>query len=82
LTQRIGVPILLGMKTVDAITRFGTQGKLAAALGIVQSSVAEWGDYPPRLRQLQIAALTAGALQAEPGILPAASATVDQSQAA
>lgn len=68
------------MKTSDAIKHFGTQQKLASALGIFQSSVAEWGEYPPRLRQLQIAALTAGQLQAEPGILPAA--PVSQAQAA
>lgn len=58
------------MKTSDAIKHFGTQQKLASALGLSQSSVAEWGEYPPRLRQLQIAALTGGALAAEPGILP------------
>jgi hypothetical protein len=70
------------MKTSDAIKHFRTQQKLATALGLAQSSVAEWGEYPPRLRQLQIAALTAGALEAEPGILPTASANVDQAQAA
>jgi hypothetical protein len=70
------------MKTSDAIKHFGTQQKLATALGLSQSSVAEWGEYPPRLRQLQIAALTGGRLQAEPGILPTASAHVDQVQAA
>ena len=62
----------MGMKTSDAIKHFGTQQKLAAALGIVQSSVAEWGEYPPSLRQLQIAALTGGKLKAERGILPTA----------
>ena len=44
----------------------GTQSQLAAALGITQGSVALWGTYPPPLRQLQIEAITAGALRAEP----------------
>ena len=70
------------MKTSDAIKHFGTQQKLANALGIFQSSVAEWGEYPPRLRQLQIAALTGGHLQAEPGILPVAPMPADEAQAA
>jgi DNA-binding transcriptional regulator YdaS (Cro superfamily) len=43
----------------------GTQQALAKALGITQGSVSLWGDYPPPLRQLQIEALTAGALRAE-----------------
>ena len=44
----------------------GTQSSLAAALGITQGSVALWGQMPPPLRQLQIEALTAGALRAGP----------------
>jgi hypothetical protein len=43
----------------------GTQAKLAAALGIYQGSVALWKTIPP-LRQLQIEALTNGALRAGP----------------
>ena len=70
------------MKTSDAIKHFRTQQKLATALGLSKSSVAEWGEYPPRLRQLQIAAITGGALEAEAGILPTAVARADQAQAA
>ncbi len=44
----------------------GTQETLAQKLGITQGSVSLWGEYPPALRQLQIEALTGGALRAEP----------------
>ena len=50
----------------QAVTHFGTQQKLAQALGILQGSDGGWGTYPPALRQLQIEALTQGALKAEP----------------
>lgn len=49
----------------EAITWAGTQVKLGAALGVSQGTVAGWGEYPPALRQLQIEALSAGALRAE-----------------
>jgi len=52
-----------------AIKHFGSQAKLAAALGMTQGSVSLWGDYPPPVRQLQLEALTAGALKAEPECL-------------
>jgi len=51
----------------------GTQHALAARLGIKQPSVANWGDYPPALRQFQIERLSGGALKAEPGCYGAAS---------
>lgn len=51
----------------DAIRALGgTQAALAEKLGIYQGSVSLWGEFPPPLRQLQIEALTAGALRAEP----------------
>jgi hypothetical protein len=50
----------------QAIAFFGTQVLLAKALGMSQGSVSLWGEYPPELRQLQIEALTDGALLAEP----------------
>ena len=43
----------------------GTQAKLAEALGMKQASVSLWDSVPP-LRQLQIEALTGGALRAGP----------------
>lgn len=58
------------MTTQEAINYYGgTQQKLAAALGITQASVSEWGEYPPNLRQLQLERLSKGKLRAEPGIL-------------
>jgi transcriptional repressor of cell division inhibition gene dicB len=54
------------MTKEDAIKFFGTQAKLAEAIGMSQGSVSLWGSSPPPLRQLQIEALTAGALKAGP----------------
>lgn len=62
------------MKTQDAISHFGTQTALAKALGITQPTVAEWGEYPPPLRQLQIQQVTVGKLQAEPNVFATKSA--------
>ena len=58
------------MKTHDAIKFFRTQTELAKALSTGQSTVASWGEFPPALRQLQLEALTGGALKAEKNILP------------
>lgn len=52
-----------------AIKHYGTQDKLAKALGMSQASVSEWGEYPPALRQLQLQQITKGKLKAEPGLL-------------
>lgn len=54
------------MKTSDVIEFYGSQRKVAEALGLRQPSVANWEEFPPALRQLQLEALTAGALRAEP----------------
>lgn len=55
-----------GMRTREAIEHFGTQGEVAKALGMKQSSVAEWGEYPPALRQIHLQTVTRGKLRAEP----------------
>jgi transcriptional repressor of cell division inhibition gene dicB len=57
------------MTTEQAILHYGTQTRLASALGIKQGSVSGWGEYPPALRQLQLQRITNGKLKAEPGIL-------------
>ena len=58
------------MKTDEAIKHYGTQEKLAAALGIAQSTISgSWGVYPPDRRQLQIERKTAGVLKAEAGVM-------------
>jgi transcriptional repressor of cell division inhibition gene dicB len=56
------------MTTSDAVKHYGTQTKLAKALGIEQGSVSGWGEFPPPLRQLQIERLSKGKLRAEPNI--------------
>jgi transcriptional repressor of cell division inhibition gene dicB len=57
------------MTTDEAVKHYGTQTKLAAALGIRQPTISGWGDFPPPLRQLQLQQLTKGKLKAEPGLL-------------
>lgn len=57
------------MTTAEAVKHYGTQTKLAEALGIKQGSVAGWGEHPPALRQLQLQRITNGKLKAERGIL-------------
>jgi DNA-binding transcriptional regulator YdaS (Cro superfamily) len=54
------------MRTDEAITYFGSQVKLAKALAMAQPSIAQWGDFPPAIRQVQIERLTNGGLKAEP----------------
>lgn len=53
--------------TTDEAIRWGggTQKALARKLGIAQPSVCNWGDRPPRFRQLQIERLSAGYLRAD-----------------
>ena len=58
------------MKTEHVIKFFGgTQTATAKALGLNQSSISEWGEYPPEARQLAIERISRGALKAEPGCL-------------
>lgn len=57
------------MKTIEVTKHFGTQTLAGAAMGIHQSNLSDWGEFPPDRRQLQIERLTLGALKAEPGCL-------------
>jgi hypothetical protein len=57
------------MTTDQAIKHYGTQQRLADALGIKQGSVSGWGEHPPAIRQLQLQQITKGRLKAEPGLL-------------
>lgn len=53
----------------EVIERFGTQVRLAAALGITQSTVSSWkGTVPPRY-QFQLEVLTRGDLKADAHLL-------------
>lgn len=54
------------MRTQEVIEFFGSQSEAARRLGIKQPSIANWDEYPPHDRQLQIQAVTGGALRAEP----------------
>lgn len=53
------------MKTADAVAHFGSQHKLAKALGMTQATVCRWGEFPPVWRQLQIETMTDARLKAE-----------------
>ncbi len=56
------------MKTEQAIAHFkGNVSALARALGLNQSSVYSWGEFPPAKRQVALEWITDGALKAEPG---------------
>lgn len=53
------------MTKLEAIAHFGGNvSALARALGIDQSTVYSWGEYPPDTRQLQLEQITP--LKAEP----------------
>jgi len=55
------------MSPIEAVSHFGTQVRLAEALGISQSSVSEWVDrgHIPWPRQFQIQHVSGGALKAD-----------------
>ena len=58
------------MTKSEAIAHYDNNvSALARALGINQSSVYDWGEFPPDRRQLQLEELTRGQLKAEPGCL-------------
>ena len=65
------------MKTSEVTAYYVTQTAAAKALGIDQSSISGWGEYPPDRRQLQLERLTSGALKAEVGCLDRALGLVD-----
>jgi transcriptional repressor of cell division inhibition gene dicB len=49
----------------QALSRFGTQVKLASALGITQPTVSAWGSVIPAQYQYQLEIITDGALRAD-----------------
>lgn len=52
------------MTKEEAVKFYGSQSKLAKALGINPASVSQWGDDVPALRAFQIERLTNGKLKA------------------
>ncbi|MFB2662011.1 Cro/CI family transcriptional regulator [Shewanella mangrovisoli] len=57
------------MKTEEAIYHFGNKAKLAKALKISKSAIAQWGTDVPELRAYQIERLTNGALKVNPVVV-------------
>jgi DNA-binding transcriptional regulator YdaS (Cro superfamily) len=54
------------MKKAAAIGHFGSQVKLAAAIGVSQAAISKWPEDVPELRAYQIERLTGGKLKACP----------------
>ncbi|MGE6314540.1 Cro/CI family transcriptional regulator [Shewanella baltica] len=52
------------MKKAAAIDHFGSQAKLAAAIGVSQAAISKWPVDVPELRAYQIERLTGGELKA------------------
>lgn len=57
----------------DALDFFGTQVKLATALGIQQPAVSSWGKVIPERYQYQLEIITDGRLRADPELRKPAS---------
>lgn len=58
------------MKKADVIAFFGSQRKVAQALGISHVAVSRWPEDIPPLRAYEIERITNGALEANPGSPP------------
>jgi transcriptional repressor of cell division inhibition gene dicB len=57
------------MKLSDAVSHFGTQQKLAEALGMSQGSISSWDrDRIPLARALQVEKITKGRLRVDMGL--------------
>lgn len=54
------------MKKTEAIIHFGSQVKLATAIGVSQAAISKWPEDVPELRAYQIERLTGGKLKACP----------------
>lgn len=52
------------MRVSDAVKHFGTQQKVAEALGITKAAVSGWGELVPKGRAYELQILTGGALDA------------------
>ena len=63
------MPKIGAMTHEDLIQHFGSQAKVARAVGISSASVDEWKGGVPELRQLEFQKLTGGKLKAAPGVV-------------
>ena len=53
------------MKTIDAITHFGSPTALARALNIKPPSIYCWGELVPKGRAYELQHITSGALRVD-----------------
>ena len=52
------------MTLKEAVDHFGSKKALADSLGLVRSTITNWGDEIPDVRQYQIQVITKGKLKA------------------
>ena len=64
----ISSAIIDGMTKQEAIAYFGSQGKLARALGISQPPIVRWKKVPA-YRQYQLEQITSGKLRMDPELV-------------
>lgn len=58
------------MRKKDAVSHYGTQEKVALALGIRRQAVQGWGDVVPLGRAYQLQVLSRGKLRVDPALYP------------
>jgi DNA-binding transcriptional regulator YdaS (Cro superfamily) len=76
------VRYFVGMHKETAVLFFGTQQKLADALGCAQGTVSGWGDVVPLGRAFVLEKITNGALKVDLDLYPEAKPLRDQGRAA
>jgi len=59
------------MKKKDVLEYFGGVKATATALGITSQAVSQWTERVPKESQKTIYIITDGALEMEPGVVPA-----------
>ena len=70
------------MRKTEVLTHYGTQQRVADALGISQRAVSGWGETVPLARAFALERLTDGALKVDPTLYPGAFMTAEQSNTA
>lgn len=65
LTSVLSMLYVPRMQIEDVIRHFGGRAQVAKALGLTDSAVYQWRKRVPLLRQMQIEAITDGALRVQ-----------------
>jgi len=56
------------MKTLDAISHYGSAARLADAMGISRAAVSQWGDTVPASAAALLEKMTGGVLVFDPNV--------------